>query len=341
MCIKVDVKMNTIRVALVYSSGFERLNGRHPITSHYHFYTRALSRNKRLEITYFDALGRIDVAKLEKDHDVVLLPEINLAVSLSLPGIKDSNIPVIGDPRDPHGVFTRDMMGLTSRLKIDWFFSMYSPEAFYEYYPRRFKYGTVHIGVEPSLCESEIPWTARTSNRIALSGALGRTGIMRMLYYRGYLRLPKVLTPDFHYKLRTKCNKLPYVVHTQEIYPSQGTDQLHRVLSGFRAAIAATTTHQTAKYKETPAAGCLTFMEVTNKNHGVSHLGYEDGKSAVFIDDTNYKAKFQEYLDSADDPRWKKIAQAGRRHTLENLSNDKGVEMLIQIMRKALGNEGA
>ena len=44
------------------------------------------------------------------------------------------------------------------------------------------------------------------------------------------------------------------------------------------------------KYKETPAAGCLTFMEITERNHG-SFLGFEDGKSAVFIDESNYKRK--------------------------------------------------
>ena len=104
----------------------------------------------------------------------------------------------------------------------------------------------------------------------------------------------------------------------------------------FRAAISATTSFPTIKYKETPAAGCLTFMEITEKNHG-AFLGYKDNKNAIFITESNYKEKFQEYLDAPDDPRWEKIAQAGKTHALENLSNDKGVLMLIDVMRKVLG----
>ena len=72
-------------------------------------------------------------------------------------------------------------------------------------------------------------------------------------------------------------------------------------------------------------------MEITEQNHG-SFLGYEDGKTAIFINETNYTKKFQEYLDSPDDPKWEKIAKAGRRHVLENLSNDKGVEKLVSII---------
>ena len=207
--------------------------------------------------------------------------------------------------------------------------------------PDHFKYETVHCGLEPSLYAGEVSWSERVPDRIAISGIMDeRFDIMRKMYYRAYLRKPKALLPGFHYKLRTKCSKLPYVIHTCAIWPGQSTDQLHKILSRFKAAIAATTSFPTVKYKETPAAGCLTFMEITDRNHG-SFLGFEDGKSAVFIDESNYLERFQEYLDNPDDSRWKRIAQAGRRHALENLSNDKGVEMLVGIMRKALGEESA
>lgn len=296
-------------------------------------------RSKKLEITYFDTLGRINLPKLEREFDVLLLPSINITSKLSLSEIRDSSIPVIGCPRDPHAVLTRDMIGMADSLKVDWFFEDYAPASFYDYYPKRFRYKTVHIGVEPSMCKSAVSWEARTPDMIALSGNLGRTGLARALYCRVYLRRPKALIPDFHYKLRTKCSKLPYVVHTRQVYPGQTTDHLHGILSGFRAAIAATTTYPTIKYKETSAAGCLAFMESTRRNHGVSHLGFEDGRNAILIDESNYRERFQEFLDSPDDPRWERIAREGRRHTLENLSNDVGVEMLVSIMRKALGEE--
>ena len=326
---------------MAYSSGYDRLAGRKSVKTDYYFFRRAIFRNKNLEVESFDTINRINVSELEKNFDVVLIPHIDIATNLALAGIKECDIPVIGRSTDPHAALARDIIGMADNLKIDWFFDGYAPVSFYDYYPKQFKYGTVHIGLEPSLCKSETPWSMRTSDKIALSGALDKPDLGHKLYYRWYLRRPKALSSDFHYKLRTKCNKLPYVIHTRDIYPNQSTDQLHTILSGFRAAIVAMTTAPTIKYKETPAAGCLTFMESTKRNHGVLHLGYKDGKNAVFIDESNYLKKFQEYLDSPDDPKWKKIAEEGRMHALENLSNDKGVEMLVGIMRKALGEENA
>ena len=323
---------------MVYSSGNERLTGKHPIKTAYYFFRHAIFRNKNLEIDSFDALGRINVSNLEKNYDIVLLPDISIAVSLALAGIRNSNIPVIGCPGDPQTVLIQDMIGLTDNLKVDWLFNFYSPASFYEYYPKRFRYEVVHIGLESSLCTSETLWADRTPDKIAISGILDKPDLLHKMYYRVYLKRPKAQSTDFYYKLRTKCNKLPYTIHTRDIYPDQSTDQLHGILSGFRAAVAAMTTYPTIKYKETPAAGCLTFMEITERNHG-TFLGYKDGKSAVFIDESNYKKKFQEYLDSSDDPRWERIAREGRRYTLDNLSNDRGVEMLVRIMRKALGEE--
>ena len=333
--------LSSIRVALAYSSGYDRLAGRNPIKTDYYFFCSAMFRNKNLEIERFDTLSRIDISELEKNHDVVLLPHVDIAAVLSLAGIRKCNIPVVARSTDPHAVLARDMIGMADSLKIDWFFDYYAPASFYDYYPRRFKYGTVHIGLEPSLYEYDIPWNMKTPDKIALSGVLDKPDLAHKLYYRWYLRRPRELSSNFHYKLRTKCAKLPYVVHTRQIYPGQSTDRLNSVLSGFRAAIAAMTTAPTIKFKETPAAGCLTFMESTRRNHGVSHLGFEDGRNAILIDESNYRERFQEFLDSPDDPRWERIAREGRRHALENLSNDVGVEMLVSIMRKALGDEDA
>ena len=314
------------------------MSGIHPLKIEHDFFKHALFRNKDLEIEQLDAMKRIEILRLEREYDVVLLPSIDLATSLSLRGIKDSKIPVIARAGDPHSPLAYDIIGMADSLGVDWFFSFYAPASFYEYYPKRFKYEIVHFGLEPSLYENTADWEDRIPDRVVLSGALDKPDLVHKVYYRIYLKRPKALSSDWHYKLRTKCNKLPYVVHTRDVYPGQSTEQLHTVLSMFNAAIASTTSHQTVKYKETPAAGCLTFMEITERNGG-SFLGYEDGKSAIFINESNYKKKFQEYLDNPNDPRWKMIASEGRRHALENLSNDRGVENLIHVMRKALGEE--
>ena len=329
--------MSAIKVAMAYSFGAPVWNGSIPSKGLYYFFMRAIPRNKRLDIAHLDITGGRRFWKSDlKQYDVVLLPGINLAASLALPGLKGSNIPVLAHPGDPHLALISDSVGLADSLKVDRFFDLYGPETFYEYYPRRFRYEVVHIGLEPSLHASVAPWAGRVLDKIALSGMLDKPDIAHKAYYRLYLKRPKEMSADYHYRLRTKCGRLPYVVHTRDVYPGQGTDQLHGVLSLFRAAIAATTTFPTMKYKETPAAGCLTFMEITKRNHG-AFLGYEDGRSAVFIDESNYKKKLQEYVDSPDDPRWEGIASAGRRHALENLSNDAGVETLVKIMRELLG----
>ena len=328
--------MNVIKVAMIYSSKATRINGHHSSKNAYNFFKRAVFRNRNLEVDYVDSLNKIDVSRLKKDYDVVLLAMITDAEGQALKGIKDTHIPVIARPNDPHTVLRFDRIGLSVSLKVDWFFDFYAPASFYKYYPKHFRYEVVHIGLEPSMYENVKPWNERISDKIAMSGVLDKPDLKHRLYYRVLLRRPPELSSWYHYKLRTKCNSLPYVTHTRDILPGQGTDTLPELLSRFRTGIAATTSFPTVKYKETPAAGCLTFMEITEQNHG-SFLGYEDGKTAIFINETNYTKKFQEYLDSPDDPKWEKIAKAGRRHVLENLSNDKGVEKLVSIMRKALG----
>ena len=89
------------------------------------------------------------------------------------------------------------------------------------------------------------------------------------------------------------------------------------------------------KYFEIPAAGCLTFMEVTEKND-CKFLGFEDGKNAIFINEENYKEKFLEFLEDRKNPKWEDIANAGRTHALKNLNNDVALERIIGLMHKFL-----
>ena len=196
----------------------------------------------------------------------------------------------------------RDIIGLSVDLKIDLFFDFYAPASFYKYWPDYFRYEVVHIGLKPSMYNTVKPWNERISDKIVISGVLDKPDLKYVLYYRVFLRRLPELSSWYHYKLRTKSNSLPYVTHTRDIIPRQGTDTLPELLSQFRTGIAATTSFPTVKYKETPAAGCLTFMEITKQNHS-SFLGYEDGKTAIFINEENYVKKFKECLDSPDDPK--------------------------------------
>lgn len=108
-------------------------------------------------------------------------------------------------------------------------------------------------------------------------------------------------------------------------------DLYPKLLEKYSATIAAASYGVAIKYWESTAAGCLTFMEITKKNRG-NYIGFEDGVSSIFINEQNYKAKFQEFLDDPDNPNWEKIANSGREHAMKNLNNDKAVSSLVELM---------
>ena len=76
-------------------------------------------------------------------------------------------------------------------------------------------------------------------------------------------------------------------------------------------------------------------MEITKKNKG-NFLGYKDGETAIFIDENNYKQKFQEFLNDCKNPKWEKIANAGRNYTLKNFNNDTAVSSLVDLFVELL-----
>ena len=129
------------------------------------------------------------------------------------------------------------------------------------------------------------------------------------------------------------CNELSYVDYTSPLEHQYVNDRYPLLLSKYAAAIAATTSFPTIKYWEIPAAGCLTFMEITEKNNG-AYTGFIDGKSAIFINENNFKEKFNEYLSDIENPKWGKIANEGRNHALTNLNNDQAVKSLVDLIRE-------
>ena len=165
------------------------------------------------------------------------------------------------------------------------------------------------------------PFNERIKTRILNSGAIGNTKLISRII--NSTRNPKwnALTC---YKLRTKCVKLPYVDYTSTLNHDYVNDRYPILLQKYAAAIAANSYNPNMKYWEIAASGCLTFMEITKKNRG-QFLGYEDGKTAIFINESNYKQKFQEYLRDPNNKKWQEIASAGRNYTLKNFNNDKAV----------------
>lgn len=137
------------------------------------------------------------------------------------------------------------------------------------------------------------------------------------------------------YKLRTMCNDLPYVDYTSTLQHEYIGDKYPHLLEQYCCAIAASTNVYAPKYFEIPAAGCMTFMEVTEQNYAKG-LGFIDGENSVFINEKNYKPKFEEYLADKDNPKWEKIAENGRMHAIENFNNDRGIDSLVDLMEELM-----
>ena len=76
-------------------------------------------------------------------------------------------------------------------------------------------------------------------------------------------------------------------------------------------------------------------MEVTGKNK-CEYVGFQDGKNAIFINENNYRDKFEEFISEPDNPKWEKISNAGRKFVMEEMNNDKAVESLVDLMRKVI-----
>ena len=220
-----------------------------------------------------------------------------------------------------------------TKWKIDYYFGVIPKSYFHKYYPKEFKYEEIVFGLEPELYQNLKPFNERIKDKILNTGVMGNKSLKSRI-------ANKLLNPGFSgwwlYKLRTICNELPYIHHEgmkDGKYPFVGN--FPKYLSQFRAAIAACTVYPVQKYWEIPAAGCLTFMEMTEKNDG-NYLGFKDGETSIFMNEKNYKNRFEEFLNDPDNKKWREIACAGREHVMSNLTNEKAVESLVKLMRSLI-----
>lgn len=324
-----------IRIAFIYKDCLG-LSERNFFTQHRNLLLKALARNNDVDVKYYLCDKNFDVAKIQDQVDAIILYEDqNIwanCVPDELSGIKDSGIPVIVKIGDPWDGTKYDVKASKEKYKIDGYFGTYATEFFYKYYPKNFNYKCILYGVEPSLYENVIPFEDRIKDRILNSGAIASTKFTNRIF----AKLTKGEgNPIKHYKLRTLCNNLTYVDYTTTLGHEFIGDKYPLLLQKYASAIAATTDIYTMKYFEMPAAGCLTFMEVTENNYA-QNLGYRDGESAIFINEKNYEEKFQEYLSDISNPKWKEIAMLGREHALKNFNNDKGIVALVDYVKEFL-----
>ena len=321
-----------IKVAFIYKTSDKFFSGTHFDNTTYDFFMKALKRNSEIEVTYFHGENEFDTRILKGKFDIVLLAgNTDTGAPSKLIGINELSIPVISRTGDFHNAPKYNSYQFHEKYKIDYYFNFMDESYFYKFYPRNYNYKVIIFGLETSLFQNVRPFKERIKNKIINSGALGNPKISSRL-------ANKILNPKrtgwYFYKLRTMCNKLDYVEHTREIKKEENENYISQ-LAKYRAAIAATTFYPTIKYWETAGAGCLTFMEITDINHG-KYLGYEDNKTAIFINEKNYKTKFEKFLNDPDNPEWENIANAGRKFTIENINNDKAVKSLVNLMKELI-----
>jgi len=325
---------NKIRIGFIYKKDYTFLNPNDFDKTTYYFFMEALKRNEEIDVIYYPSAKKFDCSKLEGKVDVILLPNNNTdGTPDELENIKNIDIPVICRTGDPHWAERKNQFQFHEKWKIDYYFNFMHRDYFYQFYPKDFKYRTITFGIESRVFENiDYDLKNRNKSKILNSGALGKRNFKSRLANR-------VLNPKksgwYFYKLRTLCNNLDYVIHSRELEQNYQKLSYYEILSKYFAAIAATTFYPTIKYWETCAAGCLTFMEISELNKG-EYLGFRDGENAIFINEENYKEKFLEYLSDINNPKWMKIAQAGKAFTMEKFSNDKAVKQLVKLFNDVL-----
>ena len=322
--------MKKIKTAFIYKPSNPYMSKTAWATTYYHFFMNALNRHADLDMAYFPAEKKFDVSKLRDKFDIILLWENHPWGSPDeLSGIQNLDIPVICRINDAQDAKIKGKIDYHEKYKIDHYFGYLPERFFHKYYPKNFKYKVILYGVEPKLYENLTPYSKRIKKKILCSGAAASTKFSSRL--RDIIRGDRSLWK--HYKLRTKCIELSYVDYTSTLQHEFINDKYPLLLMKYCTSIAAHSLYPVIKYWESTAAGCLTFMEVTEKNQA-NILGFEDGKNAIFINERNYEKKLSEYISDPNNAKWSEIAENGHHYTMANLTNDVASNSLVEIFKE-------
>ena len=322
--------MDKIKVAFIYKASNIFMTGKHFDNNYYNFFLKALPRNKNIEVTNFTEEEKFDIEKLENKFDVILLWQNNEFGTPDLINIKNSKIPVITRCADPREIEITKKYH--KKWKIDYYFHFWPESFFHSFLPKNFKYKSIIYGLESSLYKNMNTFENRIKNKILNSGAIGNSKPLSKII--NDIKNPKWNAYRVYY-LRTIINNLPYVDYFPTLQNEFVGDKFPLLLQKYQVAVAASTTNPVAKMWEIPAAGCMTFLEVNEKNKA-DFVGFKNNENAVFINEENYKEKFQEYLENVEDKKWRNIAEKGRKFVIDNLNNDKAVESLVELMQRAI-----
>ncbi len=323
----------SIRLSIIFKESYNYFQAEHFDKTTGNFFLKAFERNNDLEVTYHPCKKNFDVSKLKGKCDVILLPNnYSDGAPDKLENIKQVGIPVISRTGDPHWAKRYNQVKFMEENNIDFLFSSHPDSYIYKFYPKSINHKTIIYGLEKQLYEQVTPFKERIKDKILCTGATGKTNMKSKV-------ANAVLNPKrsgwYFYKLRTLTTKLPYVQYSSIKDGKYPNDDYVTYLTRYRASIAATTFYPTLKYWENAAAGCLTFMEITEKNDG-KFIGFENNESCIFINEKNYEKKFQEFLSDPDNKKWEEIAQSGRDFAMNELNNDNAVKKIVDIMKELI-----
>ncbi len=325
---------NKIEVGLIYRP-CHTLSQDNFYTYIYHYFMNALKRNRDISVTNYPTGEIFDINEIKQETDIIILPENGITGDVCMPNeiknIDKIDIPVLSHIGDAHSMSKKDIDVNHQKYNITAYCGRHPEGLFRKYYGQKFMFKTILGGLENPLYENVKPFNNRKKSKILNSGALAPTKFLSKLVCK-YFRKGD---PASQYRLRTMCNNLPYVDYTSTLAHEYVGDRYHLLLEKYAASIAATSYCYTVKYLEIPASGCLTFMEVTDENFA-KDLGFIDNESAIFINEKNYQERFQEYIDDQDNKRWEEIANAGRKHVMNNLTNDHAINELVKFMDKLI-----
>jgi hypothetical protein len=290
------------------------------------FYLEALPRIEGVDVTILSSNGTLDLAPMANKFDAWLFFDaVEWGIPPDLRGVDKIKGPKVCMIGDCHGAETRsEAYGMTKReccemWGFDAYFFQHTPDYFYRFFPANWEYWWIPFGVDAALYHEVRPWWSRRRDKVLLTGVLG---------------------PEY-YPLRTHLAKQQRFVQyyppgsysgMDSYAPGQfDGDKYKLLLAGWQGAIASGYS-VLCKYFEIPAAGCLTFAHVDDVN-GCDLIGFEDGETAVLIDRDNAEAKIAEFLETADDPKWRGIANAGRRYVLDRFTHDKMAAELVDKIK--------
>lgn len=293
-----------MKISLLYNPNDRGINGNNWKLNNYRFFREELPA----QVELVEATDSLDMSPAS---DAVILWSLlrkNL-LGLNCDAWNDYECPKI--TRAPDAWQIDDYYNDKCReLGIDLVVSFQSPNCQYDFLDKDIPYQRFILGIDEQTYKCETPWQERIKDKILSSGVLDD----RWWFYR----------------FRKKVTGHTYV----EYVPKKeflGVDYW-KLLNRYRAAIACMSYTSVLKYFEIPMCGCLMFAEVTSYNQ-IAEMGFEDGVNCIYINDLNYKQRFAEYMDTIDDPKWKQIAENGKKLVMERYTNEREVARFVETVQ--------